>query len=82
MSRLTKEQALDLIKNADLKELGVLASKVKKELMGAIDKTAKNTGLSLVLALNYSSRWEITNAMKQISLKIEKNEPIGGYNKI
>lgn len=30
--RLTKEEALDLIKNADLKELGRLASKRKKEL--------------------------------------------------
>lgn len=32
MERLTKEQALDLIKNADLKELGRLASARKKEL--------------------------------------------------
>ena len=32
MKRLTKEEALDLIKNADLKELGQLASARKKEL--------------------------------------------------
>ena len=32
MSRLTKEEALKLIKNADLKELGQMASKRKKEL--------------------------------------------------
>jgi undecaprenyl diphosphate synthase len=51
-----------------------LPSKVKKELQGAIEKTSKNTGLSLVLALNYSSRWEITNAVKNIALKIERNE--------
>ena len=30
--RLSKKEALDLIKNADLKELGVMASKRKKEL--------------------------------------------------
>ncbi len=32
MKRLTNQEALDLIKNADLKELGILASKRKKEL--------------------------------------------------
>ena len=32
MKRLTKEEALDLIKNADLKELGRMASERKKEL--------------------------------------------------
>ncbi|EQB39663.1 hypothetical protein M947_06620 [Sulfurimonas hongkongensis] len=32
MKRLSKEEALDLIKNADLKELGIMASKRKKEL--------------------------------------------------
>jgi cyclic dehypoxanthinyl futalosine synthase len=32
MSRLTKEQALHLIKTADLKELGILATERKKEL--------------------------------------------------
>jgi cyclic dehypoxanthinyl futalosine synthase len=32
MNRLTKEQALDLIKNADLKDLGRMASARKKEL--------------------------------------------------
>ncbi len=32
MSRLTKEEALDLIKNADLKELGRMASARKREL--------------------------------------------------
>ncbi|NOQ30855.1 MAG: dehypoxanthine futalosine cyclase [Helicobacteraceae bacterium] len=31
MSRLTKEEALDLIQNADLKDLGIMASKVKKD---------------------------------------------------
>ncbi len=31
-----------------------------------IEQTAGNTGLSLVLALSYSSRWEITNAIQQM----------------
>jgi undecaprenyl diphosphate synthase len=39
----------------------------RNELLDAIQKTSKNNGVSLVLALNYSSRWEITNAIKKIS---------------
>lgn len=35
-------------------------------LQGCIDKTAVNTGTTVVLALSYSSRWEIAEALKQI----------------
>jgi len=44
------------------------------ELMEAIDNTSSNTGLCLVLALSYSSKWEITNAMKQIATMVEKKQ--------
>ena len=37
----------------------------QKELEEALALTAANTGLTLVMALSYSSRWEITNAVKQ-----------------
>jgi undecaprenyl diphosphate synthase len=43
-----------------------------KELMEAIDDTSKNKRMSLVLALSYSSKWELTNAMKEIGKKIEE----------
>jgi len=39
---------------------------VKQNLQELKEKTANNTGLSLVLALNYSARWEILNAVKNI----------------
>jgi undecaprenyl diphosphate synthase len=35
--------------------------------------TSKNTGIQLILALNYSARWELTNATKQIVEKIVSN---------
>jgi undecaprenyl diphosphate synthase len=46
----------------------------KNELQSAIDRTSKNTGITLVLALNYSSRWELTNAMRKIAVMIDKKE--------
>ena len=36
--------------------------------------TAKNTGLKLVLALSYSSRWEMADAMRQIAFKVQKGQ--------
>ena len=43
-----------------------LPQNVRKGLNEIIGVTAQNTGLSLVLALNYGARWEILNAVKQI----------------
>lgn len=43
------------------------------ELMAAIKATEKNTKITLVLALSYSSKWEITEAIKQISEKVKNN---------
>ena len=39
-------------------------------LKEAIDITAKNTGLNLIMALNYSSRWELVEAVKQIAADV------------
>jgi undecaprenyl diphosphate synthase len=38
-----------------------------------MEETGRNTGLTLILALSYSSRWEITEAVKKIVTKA-KNE--------
>ncbi len=43
-----------------------LPKKVHKELQHAIDETSSNNGLNLILALSYSGRWEIINAMRRI----------------
>lgn len=39
----------------------------QKEMNEAIDMTADNTGLNLILALSYSSRWEIMEASKKFA---------------
>ena len=51
-----------------------LPDEARKKYLQLIDDTAGNTGLSLVLALSYSSRWEITEAMKRIAHKVESGE--------
>ena len=38
----------------------------RKVLLGCIDKTSANTGTTLILALSYSARWEMAEAVKQI----------------
>ncbi|PKQ70345.1 uppS: di-trans,poly-cis-decaprenylcistransferase [Raineya orbicola] len=46
----------------------------QKELQEAIEITAPNTGLTLILALSYSGRWDIEQAVKKIAQKVEKGE--------
>ena len=45
-----------------------LPSLTKKALLEGIEKTKNNTRMTLTLALNYSSRWEITEAMRKATL--------------
>ena len=48
-----------------------LPGSVQKRLDECIDKTSGNTGLTLTLALSYSSRWEILEAVKTIASDVE-----------
>lgn len=45
-----------------------------QELQESIDLTSKNTGLTLVLALSYSSKWEIVNAVQQIAQEVQQSK--------
>lgn len=51
-----------------------LPADVLKRLNQCIERTSKNTGMCLVLALSYSSKWEITQAVKQIAGKVANGE--------
>lgn len=46
----------------------------RNELKEAMKKTESNTEINLVLALNYSSRWELREATKQIAGKVKAGE--------
>ena len=41
---------------------------VQQRLNACVEHTSRNTGMCLVLALSYSSRWEITEAVRQIAV--------------
>jgi undecaprenyl diphosphate synthase len=51
-----------------------LPDSCRDELREAKEFLANNNKLYLVLALNYSSRWEIKNAIKNISNKVKRGE--------
>ena len=60
------------IKLATIGDIESLPVSCQVELREAIDITKDNTGLTLILALSYSGRWEIVEAVKKM-LKDVKN---------
>ena len=57
-------------------DLGRIPERSRNKLQECIDKTAGNTGTTLVLALSYSSRWEIAEALKKICREGLKPEEV------
>lgn len=55
-------------------DLNLLPEKCKEALLEAIQKTKNNNRITLVLALSYSSRWEITRAVKSIADAVKKGK--------
>jgi undecaprenyl diphosphate synthase len=50
-----------------------LPKSVQKQLLKAVEKTRNNSGLNLVLALSYSGRWEILNAIRKLANDVKNN---------
>ncbi len=51
-----------------------LPDEAQAELASAMKKTENNTDINVVLALNYSSRWEINKAIKNIAKDVKENK--------
>lgn len=49
-----------------------LPGSCQKQLAEAIDATRENTGLNLILALGYSGKWDIIQAVKQMAADVQK----------
>jgi undecaprenyl diphosphate synthase len=73
-----KAELKTLLKNdIRLKVIGDIAKLpvgVAKELNDAMQRTANNKRMDLILALNYSGKSEIVRAVKEISMKVAKGE--------
>jgi undecaprenyl diphosphate synthase len=79
---------MELLVNTLKKEIGTLhENKVKLQTIGeitnlppncqanlkeAIEATRNNTGMTLIIALSYSGRWELVKAMKKIAQEVKK----------
>ena len=73
VSAIHRETPDMMKKNVRLTAIGDL-SRVREDayntLQECIDTTSANTGTTLVLALSYSSRWEITRAARQLAQEV------------
>mgnify|MGYP005994307053 CR=1 FL=1 len=61
--------------NVRLQTIGnteTLPESCQKNLKKAIAETKENTGLTLILALSYSGRWEIVQAVKNIAQQVKE----------
>lgn len=78
MITAVRRETPDLMKNnvriRMIGDISRLPQATKDNLRNCLDETSRNTGLTLVLALSYSSRWEITEAVKQIASKVRKGD--------
>jgi undecaprenyl diphosphate synthase len=62
------------VKLAAIGDIKSLPQSCQDELQESIDTTAHNSTITLILALSYSSKWEITNAVKQIVKQVEEGK--------
>ena len=77
VSTISKEVKTLNKNNIRLQAIGNLKSLPKScyaELMNAVENTSKNSHMTLVLALSYSSKWEIIDALKNISQKVKEGK--------
>ena len=68
--------------NIKLKVIGDISSlpkKTKESVERAILKTSNNKGLNLILAINYSGKWDILNATKNI-IENKKGTDLANFN--
>jgi undecaprenyl diphosphate synthase len=59
------------VKLKTIGDLSQLPKSCQENLLWAIDKTKDNKGLTLILALSYSGRWEITQAVREVAKQVK-----------
>ena len=55
-------------------DMNMLPEYARQELNEALEMTKENTGLNLIMALSYSGRWELLNAVKNIAFEVKQDK--------
>lgn len=69
------EEELFMRNNVRLQLIGDidrLPTEVRQSILGTVERTSGNTGLTVVIALSYSSKWELTTAMRTIAQQVKE----------
>ncbi len=74
LSKETDTLTKNNIRLSAIGDLNRLADDVRNRLNETITITSKSTGLNLIVALSYSSRWEITEAARKISTDVRNGK--------
>jgi len=77
LANIRKEVSMLNKNNIRLHVIGdkeMLPEYARNELQEALDMTSQNTGLNLIMALSYSSRWELVNAVKNIAIDVKQGK--------
>ncbi len=71
------EEELFMNNNVRLRIIGDLnrvPEVVRESILGLQERTSVNTGMTMVIALSYSSRWEITNTVRQLADEVKQGK--------
>ena len=55
-------------------EMDKLPERVRERFLKCMERTAGNTKMTFVLAISYSAKWEITEAVRKIAAKVKEGE--------
>ena len=71
------EEELFMQNNVKLRIIGDLArvpENVREAILSLQERTQVNTGMTMIIALSYSSRWEITDTVQRLAQKVKTGE--------
>ena len=71
------EEELFMNNNVRLRIIGDLSrvpEVVRESILGLQERTSVNTGMTMVIALSYSSRWEITTTVRQLANEVKQGK--------
>ena len=72
------KETLTLMKNnirlETIGDLSRLPEQTRNKFIGCIQETSNNTGLTLVIALSYSARWEIIRATQMMAAAVQAGQ--------